>query len=65
MNEVPDRVLVTEGSRVREMTVAEYLRLPLDRQLELLMLGHVKFFRGGTALRTIDALKVLRERKAA
>jgi len=65
MSELPDRVVMTNGPRPREAKVEEYLGYPLDTQLEMLMRGQVKFFRGQRQLRTIDALKVLRERKAA
>ena len=60
----PDRVVLRGPEGARELGITEFLKLPIEKQVELLFQGNVSFFAGGTALRTLDALKVLREERA-
>lgn len=60
----PDRVVLTEAGVSRELTVAEFFQIPVDRQVEFLIKGAVIFFSGATQLRTLEALKVLRAERA-
>ena len=66
MNTMPDKVLVKTGAgKPREMTVDEFLAIDLRKQVELLFKGEVTFLKDGVALRAVDALRTLRENKAA
>lgn len=64
MSTMPDRVLLGKGAAQREVSVAEFLTIPLDQQVELLFRGEASFFAGTTPVRALDALKVLRQRRA-
>jgi hypothetical protein len=59
--ELPDRAVVSKDGANKTMSVQEFLRIPLEAQVELLLKGAVTFFRGSEKLRTIEALKILRE----
>lgn len=60
----PDRVVLRSPEGPRELGITEFLKLPIEKQVELLFQGNVSFFAGATPLRTLDALKVLREERA-
>ena len=58
--DLPDRAVVSSDGSNKTMTVNEFLGIPLESQVELLLKGAVTFFRGSEKLRTIEALKILR-----
>jgi hypothetical protein len=58
---MPDRAVVQDNGSTQAMSIGEFLKMPLEQQVELLLKGSVTFFRGEAKLRTIEALKILRE----
>lgn len=64
MSAVPDRVLLGKGAAQRELSVSEFLLIPLDQQIEILFRGEAAFFAGTTPVRALDALKVLRQQRS-
>jgi hypothetical protein len=60
----PDRALLKSGGNTRDIAIAEFMNMPIDKQMELLLQGQITFFAGKTQLRTLDALRVLREERA-
>jgi hypothetical protein len=63
MSTVPDRVLLGKGAAQKQLSISEFLLIPLDQQVEILFRGEAQFFSGTTPVRALDALKVLRQRR--
>jgi hypothetical protein len=62
--ELPDRVVMTTGETRRELSVEEFMKISLDVQVELLFRGQLAFFAGQRSIRTLDALRILRQLRA-
>ena len=61
----PSRVVINSGTARQELTVKEYLHIPLIQRVELGLRNAVVFLSDeGTQLRTLDALKFLRQEHA-
>jgi hypothetical protein len=55
------RVSVQEGDRSTDMSVAEFLALPLDRRVRLVLEQQIQFFdEAGRRLATAEGVKLLR-----
>lgn len=61
---VPDKAIIKQGEKVRELRIADFLALELNQQVNHLFRGEVEFFLGAEKLRTVDALKSLRKQRA-
>lgn len=59
----PDSVLIQKNGGARKVPVTEYLRLPVEEQVELLLRGKVSFYCGEQSMQTKQALKELRKMK--
>jgi hypothetical protein len=56
-----NRVAVLEGGRTLEMSVGEFLAMPLDRRVRLVLEQQLQFYdEAGRRLSTADGLKLLR-----
>jgi hypothetical protein len=66
MNEIPfDRVVVVGlHGRGQSWTVEEFLSLPLDGRIRIILAREVEFFRGPTFVDRREALAALRRRQA-
>lgn len=60
----PDRVLVREGGVERELSITEFVGLPLTRRVRYLLAGEAEFFAGGSRLDTAEALRCVLEQGA-
>jgi hypothetical protein len=55
------RVAVQDGGRTCEMSVSEFLAMPLDRRVRLVLEQQIEFYdEAGRRLSTADGLKLLR-----
>jgi hypothetical protein len=59
-----DRITLVEGGRRRDVTVSEFLAMPLDTRIRAILQRAVEFYAGDQPIDRQRALNFLRSRKA-
>jgi hypothetical protein len=57
---MPDRVVLSDGGKLRELTVQEFLQLPIHVRVRAILGRSVEFYAGSVLVERQEALKVLR-----